>query len=260
MQIEFEHDYQNKVMQQRFQEPTQIDHVKQLRQWRSDWLQALGSWHSPYKMLLDVSNLTIAKSKDIEDEFERMIQFFKGFFLRKAGAFSTTPDWQDNNCRLPFPVHKSSEEASIALGIRTPKARIAGDFRSSIQFQNHFRQHVVELNFSENVVINSKEQVMTLKSKLLNNLMQWHSKWNLMIDCSNVDIDKNQHQELELAFKILNGFFMKSVVGYGAKNEGGKFPFQVYRSRHRAAAILEHEGSFSGDEANCNSRKLPKPN
>ena len=246
-------------MQQSFKEATQINRVEEVRQWRKEWLQALSSWHSPYKMLLDVSNLSIAKSKEIEDELRRMVQFFEGFFLRKVGAFSTATNWQNENCPLPFQVHDSREDASVAIGIRPPKARVAGDFRSSIQFQNHFRQHVVELTFSEPSVINSKDQISTLKSKLLNNLMQWHSKWNLMIDCSNLDIDRDQHDELKLVFKILNGFFMKNVVGYGAKNEGDKFPFIVYRSRHRAAAILEHEGSFSGDEANCNSRQDVKP-
>ena len=33
------------------------------------------------------------------------------------------------------------------------------------------------------------------------------------------------------------------------------YPFKVFRSRHRAAAELESEGLFSGEDADCQSRK-----
>lgn len=39
---------------------------------------------------------------------------------------------------------------------------------------------------------------------------------------------------------------------------GKKYPFEVFLARHKAAAQLESEGLFSGEDADCQSRKVTK--
>ncbi len=252
LQIKFEPNYQLKYMTQTFVEPVRLSTAADVQKWRSEWMKALSSWHSPYKALIDCTNLEVDDTPEVVKAIEIMVKFFNGFFLRKVVGFSLNVAKLKH---LPFEMFENIEDASIGLGIRTPKAAVPGDFRSTIQFQNHFQQHVIELNFAEPVIINSSEQVTILKSKIMNTLMQWHSKWSLMIDCTNLEIDPVVHPDLQRMFKVLGGLFMKTVIGYSPKGVKETYPFQVYRARHKAAAELEHEGSFSGDAADCKSKK-----
>lgn len=252
MKVNFEHNYQLKYMTQSFAEPVHLASADDVMQWRKQWMSALSSWHSPYKALIDCSNLEANDDPEVKKSLELMLKFFQGFFLRKVVGFAPHADKLQH---LPFEILSNIEDAAVALGIRTPKAAVPGDFRSSIQFQNHFQQHVIELNFAEPVMINTSEQVAILKSKFMNTLMQWHSKWSLMVDCTNLEIDPAVLPDFERMLKVLGGFFMKTAIGYSPKGAKETYPFPVYRSRHKAAAQLEHEGSFSGDAADCKSRK-----
>lgn len=253
LQVKFENNYQLKYMTQTFVEPVHLTSPADVKKWRAQWMTALSSWHSPYKALIDCTNLKIDDTPEVIKAVEIMVKFFNGFFLRKVVGFSPEAETMKH---LPFEIFPNIEDASVGLGIRTPKAATPGDFRSSIQFQNHFQQHVIELNFAEPVLINTREQVTVLKSKITNTLMQWHSKWSLMVDCTNLEIDPVVHPDLERMFKGLNGLFMKKVIGYSPKGAKETYPFEVYRARHKAAAQLEHEGSFSGDAADCKSKKV----
>jgi hypothetical protein len=114
---------------------------------------------------------------------------------------------------------------------------------------------VVELSFSADAVIDTKEKLQTLRSKLTNNLMQWHSAWSLLIDCTHLEIAAELHADWELMLKFFRGFFLKEVLGYSPKSKELTYPFQVYRARHNAAGRLEGEGLFSGEDADCKSRK-----
>ena len=112
----------------------------------------------------------------------------------------------------------------------------------------------MELNFAEDVVIDDKEKVEILKSKITNNLMQWHSAWNLMIDCSNLEMNPDINSEFERMLTFF-GDSLKETLGYSPRSKESQYPFKVYRSRHNAAGRLENEGNVSGDDANCQSRK-----
>ena len=253
LKIEFEHDYQQKVMTQRFTEATLLDSPAAVQAWRSAWMKELSSWHSPYKVLVDCSQLTIGGQPEVHKALDLMVKFFNGFFLRKI-AGSPLQNAQGHEY-LPFPVLATADEAAIDLGIRAPKERVATDFRSAIQLQNHFQQHSIELSFSEPVVIKTKDQVMALRSKLMNNLMQWHSKWSLIVDCTNLEVAADVLADMERTLTVLRGFFMKQAVGYSPRGIKESYPFPVFRARHRAVAEIEGEGNFSGDDANCKSRK-----
>ncbi len=240
-------------MTQRFLAGSSLTEPAAVQAWRAQWMKELSSWHSPYKVLVDCSELSVAPIPEVAKALELMVKFFNGFFLRKIVGFGFRPDVGLE--QLPFPVTVTAEEAAVELGIRAPKERVATDFRSTIQLQNHFQQHSIELSFSEPVVISTKEQVQVLRSKLMNNLMQWHSKWSLIVDCANLEVTSDVGGEFERMVTVMRGFFMKHVVGYSPRGPKESYPFPVFRARHRAVAEIEGEGNFSGDEANCRSRK-----
>lgn len=256
MRIRFEHDYQQKVMTQTFEEATRLHGEESVMQWRQLWLDALKSWHSPYKALIDGRLLELDPGVDHEKlsaSFKRMEKVLSGFFLKKACVFGCDPQLA---ALLPFDSFPSEEGALEALGLKRTRSPLAAtDFRGSIQLQNHFRQHVVELSFQGETRIDSMDQLNILRSKLTNNLMQWHSSWNLLVDCSTLTIDPALFPEFEKVFRFFRGFFLKEVLGYQPIKKDLSYPFQVYRARHQAAGRLEAEGLFSGEDANCRSRK-----
>jgi hypothetical protein len=257
VKVLFENDFQQKLMVQNFEAPTTIGSSADVLSWRSQWTAGLKPWHSPYKLLVDCTNLQItANDAKSTEAFAVMMRFFEGLFLRKAAGFGLDPD--KGHERLPFPVFKTEDEALAELGVRSGGVRKApGDFRSTIQIQNHFQQHVVEVSFAEPVTVTTREQIETLKSKLTNNLMQWHSKWSLLFDCTNLQMDPGIHPDFGKAERLLRGFFMKTVIGYAPSGPKETYPFPTWRARHAAVAQLEAEGKFSGDDASCRS-KAPK--
>lgn len=255
MSLKFEHDYQQRIMVQSFVEPTTLATATDVNKWRSQWMQELKSWHSPYKVIVDCAKLTVADAPEVQDAIQRMLKFFEGLFLKSIVGFAP----QDPKPPLPFELVNTFEEAQAKAGVRgmrTPGA--PADFRATIQFQNHFAQHVVELSFSDDVKIETKEQMVALKSKLTNNLMQWHSKWSLLVDCSRVEFTPAVKEEWDKTAKFLSGFFMKACIGYGPKGPQDSYPFPVYRARHKAVAQLEAEGMFMGNDAHCRSSKPEK--
>src|SRR5690606_2867473 len=178
--LNIENDYQHKIMTQSFVQPFALRTKADVQAWRSTWMQALSSWHSPYKLVVDCTHLTVDDSAEVREALDLMMKFFKGFFLRKAVGFGFSEE--QGHAVLPFEVLPSAEEGYIAIGLRQAPDRQPGDFRSQIQIQNHFRTHGGEVNFAGPVVIDDKEKVATLKSKLTNNLMQVHFKWSLLFD------------------------------------------------------------------------------
>ncbi len=254
MKPNFDNNFQRKVMVITFAEPTVIASEKDVMELRSQWMTALKSWHSPYKALVDLANLTVKADDEtkVREALNRMVKFFEGLFLRKVVAFGF--DFSRGHELLPFDLAETEEEARDKVGLREGIVRGApGDFRSSIQLQNHFRQHTVELSFAGPVLLESVEQVAVLKSKLMNNLMQWHSKWNLLIDCANFEVSEAAREALANLEKPMRGFFMKEWIGYAPKGDVGQYPFKTFRARHNAVARLEAEGLFSGDSAQCKS-------
>ena len=253
MDLIFEHNYQNKYLELSFAEPTVINTTDDILKLREAWLKGLSSWHSPYKAIIDLTQLTVGEdSEKIQKAFVRMETLLKGFFLKKAVTFGGD---KTTRSLLPFESFENREEAFDAAGIRAPKKAVAGDLRSALQIQNHFRQHVMEISLSESIVFSSVDQVQVLKAKITNNLMQWHSAWNLMFDCSNFEFTPEVHAEVERMLTFFRGFFLKDTLGYAPKTKEVSYPFKVYRSRHNAAGRLENEGNVSGEDANCQSRQ-----
>lgn len=251
MNIDFESDHRAKVLYVSFKEKVSLDSPEAIKEFRRQWTEALKSWHSPYKALLDLTNVEIKDPIDLEvkKSIDLMFRYLSGLFLKSTVAFGQARH------DLPFPCTLSQEEAVLLLGVRAQTTTDKSDFRSLISLQNHFQTHCVELSFNAPVILNTSDQLKILKSKLTNNLMQWHSKWNLLIDCTHLQIDAALDEEwgkLETYFK---GFFMKKILGYSPATAESEYPFQIFRSRHRAAAALVAEGFTAGDTAQCRSKK-----
>ncbi|NBQ53867.1 MAG: hypothetical protein EBU49_09840, partial [Proteobacteria bacterium] len=137
MKINFDNNFQRKVMVVTFPETTLIASDKDVMELRSQWMAALKSWHSPYKALVDLANLNI-KTEDearVRESLARMMKFLEGLFLRKAVAFGF--DAARGHDLLPFEFADTEDEARDKVGLREGIVRGApGDFRSSIQLQN----------------------------------------------------------------------------------------------------------------------------
>ena len=253
MQLKCENDFQQKIMVQSFAEPFVIASVKDVNTWRAAWTQELKTWHSPYKVIVDCRELSVQDRPEIQEAMARMLKFFEGLFLKSITGFGF--DASKGHQFLPWKMHGTLEEAQTeagARGLRAPGQAV--DFRGAIQFQNHFAQHVIEMSFSEPVIIDSKDKVLTLKSKLTNNLMQWHSKWSLLVDCTNLSMTPEISAEWDTLSKFMRGFFMKTCVGYSPRGPKAQYPFETYRARHKAVAQLENEGNFMGNDAQCRSK------
>lgn len=248
--IQFENDFQQKIMYATFDAGATLSTAAEVKSLRMKWMQELKSWHSPYKALIDATHLTIAAQPDVKSELGLMFKFLEGLFLRKAVVFGISVE--KGAGQLSLPVFGTKEEALAEIGIRDSRtAGPAKDFRAAIQIQNHFQQHTMEISFSEPVSMTSSEQVQVLKSKITNALMQWHSKWNLLMDCTNLTTDTAVAEDIKKMLRFFEGFFLKNAVGYGKLDAG--VPFPCFRSRHKAVAQLEAEGYFSGDSAHCKS-------
>ncbi len=253
MNLQFDHNYQKKVMIQSFGEKVVIDSPDKVQKWRSLWMGALSSWHSPYKLLIDCENLWV-KSDDsaVVDALSRMFSFFKGFFLVKTIGYHEV--LEQGHGGLPFeflPKEQAFEKFRLNAAALEAKP---GDFRSELQLMNHFRQQTIELSFRTLVSLDSKEKLDILRSKLLNNLNQWHSHWHLLIDCTSLEVSPDLFDDFSHFERFFRGVFMRSVVGYAAR-VGHEYPFKAYRSRHKAVASLAVESHLAADEANCQSRK-----
>ena len=244
MKLKFEHDYQQKIMLQAFEETFRLDSPAAIQTWRSTWMQELKSWHSPYKLIIDCTNLIYVDTPDAQDALKRMLKFFEGLFLRSIVGYGLDP--AKGHDKLPFKMVASFEDAQREAGVRgmrDPKAPV--DFRGSIQFQNHFAQHVIEMSFSDDVVIDTKEKLDAIKSKLTNNLMQWHSKWSLLIDCSRVTFDPSMRESWEKMEKLFKDQYY--IFQYKLKVFGTTKITEIFK-------IMIRNGNFGGG-----GQMQPKP-
>ena len=65
--------------------------------------------------------------------------------------------------------------------------------------------------------------------------MQWHSKWSLLIDCSNVQFDPAFKEQWAGVDTFLRGFFMKTAIGYSPSDPvRTNYPYETFRARHAA--------------------------
>lgn len=249
--IEFENHFALKVVVIYFPNGYHIANETDLTELKNAWTKNLKSWHSPYTCLFDLRNFYI--DKDFEPQFNKLILFFKNFFMRKIIGFY---DEKSNKVEVNFETVLGYEQAAAQTGLARTFDRKATDLRSKIQFDNDFNAHVMEISFISDTDFITKEDIEVLKAKLQNNLMLWHSPYSVIINCINCTFSEEAKNEFTKIEKFLRAFFCKKIIGYSPKEQKEAYPFLTYRSRHLAAGSLENNGLEAGDKANCSTRKI----
>ena len=252
--VEVEHHFQQRIMVQTFCVDLENADEKTLKkqwknQWKKQWMEELGKWHSPYTLVL-VSAAKVDETSPLWAVLAEQADFFKKFFLKKVVLCG---DWHAP-AGSDWVVCPDLDASLAKAGWRGKKAAVSDDFRSQLQFENFFKQNVIELSFANPVKVDSSQKLQAIKSKLTNQLMQWHSPWSLLINCGNLLVEKEQSEALGAVFKSFEKLYMLKIIGYSPSSKDAAYPFKVYRSRHKAAAELDSANAIAGDTANCSSR------
>jgi hypothetical protein len=184
-----------------------------------------------------------------------MIKFFQNFFMRKIIGFVDESEALPES--LPFEVFAGYETAVKQTGLSRSGGltRDLGELRSRIQIDNDFTAHVMEVSFLAETHFSNAADIRTLKDKLQNILMQWHTPYSVVFNLANCTFSEEGAKSFLQVEKFLKAFFCKTIVGYMPSGPKESYPFPVYRSRHKAVGTLENEGLHAGDSANCSSRK-----
>ena len=256
--IKFENHLQARVMEVTFPEGYAVTTQGDLQALKREWMGALRMWHSPYTLLFDARNFRVDES--MRAPFEKLVTFFKGFFMKRIVAF--TDEGSPEPEGLPFPVVFGYEAATkeTGLGREGGLKRDLSDLRSRIAIENDFTAHVMEVSFLAQTTLSTAADVDVLKSKLTNILMQWHSPYSLVFNCANLSFEPEAAAAFARFERFLRGFFCKAIIGYSPPRDADKasYPFRTFRARHLAVAELEHEGLVTGDTANCSTRSVAK--
>lgn len=251
--IRFENHFAKRVMEVFFPDGYTIETDDDLKYLKQQWMGNLKNWHSPYTCIFDVRNFRVVESK--KSEFEKLIQFFSKFFMKKTLGFSGGEAPSEGD--FPFSVYATYDEAigQTALGREGGMTRNLQDLRSRIQIDNDFNAHVMEISFLADTIFESASDVSILRAKVQNILHQWHSPYSVLINCVNCTFSDEARAAFLGFEKFLRAFFCKDILGYAPKGEKSSYPFRVLRSRHLAAAELGNNGIESGAVANCSTRK-----
>lgn len=223
-----------------------------LQELKAAWSENLKKWHSPYTCLFDARDFTIAEGQ--RENFARLIKFYQNFFMRKIIGFREPGASAEG---LPFEVVEGYEEAVKRTGLAKGGGlkRDLADLRSRIQIDNDFNAHVMEVSFLAETNFETAADVEILRSKIQNILMMWHSPYSVLFNCSNMGFSPDAKAAFARVEKFLKAFFCKDVIGYANRFDKETYPFKTFRSRHLAAAELEHSGIASGAVANCSTRR-----
>lgn len=257
MQFEFDPDFQKKILCIRLTTATTLHSPSQWAPLKQQWCEALNMWHTPYKALLDFSLLTIPSTQpDLVAPLFRIIKFFSGFYLKKAAIFGLVYSGD-----LPVTSVATREEALQELGVRMdPRRKIADDFRSLIEIDNHLPAQIVEVSFAEPVHLATKAHIATLRSKLTHNLMHWHQSWCLLVDMSTIaSIDPAIYPPVNQMLEFFSGFFMLGALGYGSGDSAHHHQLDMVfcRTKHKAmmmAERLREQQSIPTEASACPSK------
>jgi len=252
-EVEFENHFSARVVVIVFPIGYKVNSEQDLLEIKNAWTKNLKSWHSPYTCLFDLRNFKL--NPELETSFDKLILFFKNFFMRKIIGFY---DEKSDKINVKFETVIGIDTASAQTGLARGKGfeKNISDLRSKIQIDNDFNAHVMEINFLAETEFLKASDIAILKSKLQNILMLWHTPYSVMVNCVNCTFSEEAKIEFLKVEHFLKGFFCKTIVGYAPKGEKDSYPFPVVRSRHLAAASLENSGLESGEIANCTTRKI----
>lgn len=250
--IEFENHFAAKVVEIQFPEGYAVHTPEDLAHLKQAWRKNLQMWHSPYTALIDLTHFSL--SPNLVPQFEQLLKFFAQFFMRKMVGYhaENTP-----KPSFSFEVIEGYDKALERVGLagKKPLERNIADLRQRITIENDFNAHVMEIGFLAQTHFATSEDVRVLQSKLRNILRLWHSPYSVLVNCVNCTFSQEARDEFAKLERFLKAFFCKEIIGYAPKESKDLYPFTTYRSRHLAAAELEHNGLQSGAVANCQTKK-----
>jgi hypothetical protein len=254
--IRFENHFAKRVIEVFFDEGFEISSREDLEHLKSQWTDNLKKWHSPYTCVLDCRTLIVAE--DLQPDFTRLIDFFKKFFMKKIVGFATSQRDVAELQSFPFPVAPDYETAiaETGLGRSGGLSRDLSRLRDRIQIDNDFSAHVMEISFLAPTDFDTDEDLKTLRGKLQNALIQWHTPYSLVFNIADCRFSESGRAAFAAVERFLRAFFCQAIVGYGPAEDPSSYPFKVYRSRHKAVGTLNHQGLQSGETANCSTRRI----
>lgn len=256
--IRFENHLGPRVIEIFFDSGFAIRSKADLDQLKQAWTANLKKWHSPYTCVFDCRKFDVAP--ELQADFARMIAFFQNFFMKKIIGFSE--DEASKPAHIPFEVVIGYEAAiaQTSLGKNGGLSRDLTNLRSRIQIDNDFSAHVMEVSFLAPSHFDTPEDLRTLREKLQNILMLWHTPYSVVFNIENCSFGDSGRTGFGAIERFLKGFFCQTIVGYGPTSTPEDYPFKVYRSRHKAVGTLTNQGLQTGSEANCATRRTTKNN
>jgi hypothetical protein len=206
-----------------------LTHLKNL------WQQNILEWHTPYKCLVDFSNLDITPS--LHASFLRAIKHLRAFFMTELILISGTPEQTNlfKTMALPAKIIEDELEARKVSGLeksRRSSFENASEFSGQIHFVNHFDTGIMELSFSAPVRMETDEDTDELLEALEGNILRWHRAYALVVDTDLIEDTPTARAALTRAACLARGFFCVDVQGFGVENKGFSLPVQ--KTRHRA--------------------------
>ncbi len=257
MQVDFNSDYQKKILHIRFGEGTDLSTPEQVQELKTLWLKALKTWHSPYRALIDCQHLRFQVPQPLAQKkaLATLFAMLEKLFLKKALGFNLQDQYV--GFELPFEIAASEDEARSRFGLDRAKVVKNENFRDLIQIDNHFRQYFMEVSFTLPAIFDDSAKIKILKDKIMNNLMQWHSPWTLLLDAANLEVKAELVEEFAKALGYFKSLFLQEIITYG-QNQGEPLPFNHKRLRHVALNFIKAPGNAApAGEANCSTRKSP---
>lgn len=250
--IEFENHFAAKVIEIQFPEGYTIQTTDDLMRLKQAWRDNLKMWHSPYTALIDLTRFSL--NPDLAPKFEQLLKFFSSFFMRKIVGYHAENTEKPS---VSFEVLEGYNAALERVGLvgKKPMERNIADLRQRISIENDFNAHVMEIGFLAETHFANADDVRVLQSKLRTILRLWHAPYSVLINCVNCTFAAEARAEFAKLERFLKAFFCKIIIGYAPKEAKDLYPFTTYRSRHLAAAELEHSGLQSGAVANCQTKK-----
>jgi hypothetical protein len=252
MKIFFEHHYQKRILEVSFEQGTTLSTLTDIEYLKTEWLNALKTWHSPYKALLNLNGVSFALSTEAYSSLENLLKLLRKFFLKKAVGYSA-----QSNSNLPFLVVSSRELALQELGAQKVSAPTKNSlsFRESLVIEHDFFNKIIELSAKEALTFADEDHINILKSKLTNALMQWHSNWSLLINAESISFATELDDLWKKLEKYFSRLFMDKIIVYNLSPENYA-PFQKVRSRHKAISSLKTKDPLvNNNQANCQTRK-----
>ena len=69
----------------------------------------------------------------------------------------------------------------------------------------------MEITFANKAVMDDLKKFTMLKSKITNNLMQWHSAWSLLIDVTELEMSESLHHTWSVWLITSKGYSSKKL-------------------------------------------------